>query len=900
MKKCLLLAALILVLCIPNLIAKITIESMTVCDVKNPVGVDANPYFGWKFSFNEDNLIQSGYTIYISTDSLMNKGSDFDYFLFNPSSSQNHNYIEQNSLKPATKYYWRVKVNLNNKKTVESPISTFSTGLFTNSDWAGAKWIKRECEKREDYTFFRKKFNTDEKQLKRATVYVTAVHDYELYLNGCLVGKGPGYHYPQYQYYNSFDITSLMQADENLFACHTHWYGGGQGRPKNARGFLLKAVLEYADGSSTVVGTDESWKQIENTYFITDQPKRNGEGIGFIDYIDSRNELKNWNQLSFDDSVWENASVIGEHPVAPWTGILQPNLNFIDEEEITPVSVTEIGQGKYLIDLGKVYAGMPKITFKGGNSGDVINIKGGFTLTGNTINPETNQRTKMDYSFVLSGDETVFQPFVYLGMRYLQVENSPCTLITENVKFITRHKALDFTASLFESSNEMLNQVWELMKHTIVEGSQESFVDTPTREKGGFLGDSWSTGTSAMVTMGERTMNRKALIEFITSQDQYWADGRMNAVYPNVDGGRDIPDYTQMFLFWLWDYYMQTGDKTFLKKYYPQILKVAEYVYKYEDSATGLIFNLDGGGGAYHYGIIDWPETMRYGYDVKTASRTVMDCYAYYDFEILSKIAGIIGQASDQKLYANRANKIKEEINKQLINKQGVYIDGLYADATPSKHASQHANMLPLALGIVPERNNTEVAEFVKSKKMSVGMVTLRWLLEAIGQANEGEHLIELFTNTEWDGWANCISQGATTTWESWDAITTGQSLSHPWGTVGVIGIQNYILGVKPLEPQFATFQIKPLWFGDKLKSAKGRVPTDRGAIDIEWQSNTQRYAMTINIPANTSAKVYLPAGTSKKKFVTVNGINEKYKINDGFIYLGEFGSGEYTIIREW
>ncbi len=900
MKKNIFLCALLSVLSVVNLFAQVNINSLTVCDIENPVGVESNPYFGWKIDSDISNLKQMGYVIYISSDSLRLTNNDPEIVVIDTISSQNYNYIGNVNLKPATKYFWKVKLKLSNGSEVRSSISTFATGLFSNDDWARAKWIKKDYRKREDYTFFRKDFNIGSKELIRASVYVTAVHDYELYLNGKLVGKGPGYHYPQYQYYNSFDVTSLMQANKNVFACQTHWYGGGQGRPTSERGFLLKAILEYADGSIETIRTNESWKQTENTYFITEQPRRNGEGIGFIDYIDSRNRIANWNKIDFDDSSWEYVQVVGNHPVKPWTGILQSNLNVIEEEEITPASVSEIGDGQYLIDLGKVYAGMPKITFDGGNAGDIVNIQGGFTLDGNTINQATNQRTKMGYTFVLNGKEAVFEPFVYLGMRYIQVDNSPCELNLENVKFITRHKAMDYSLSSFTSSNDMLNEVWELMKHTIVEGSQESFVDTPTREKGGFLGDSWSIGASAMAALGERTLNLKALKEFITSQDQYWPDGRMNAVYPNVDGARDIPDYTQMFLFWVWDYYMQTGDETFLRTYYPQIKKVAEYVNDYTNESTGLIHDLKGGGGAYIYGIIDWPQTMRYGYDAETSTRTIMDCYAYYDFEIMSNIAEILDKKDDQEKYAQLADAILVQINKLLINDQGVYIDGLYADAKPSTHASQHANMLPLALNIVPDENKSVVTELVKSKEMSVGMVTLRWLPEAIGQANEGEHLIELYTNTEWDGWANCISQGATTTWESWDAIEEGQSLSHPWGAVGVIGIQQYILGVKPLRPQFKTFQIKPLWFGEKLQEAKGTIPTDRGAIDIEWQTDSEAYAINIKIPVNTTAKVYLPAAASKSKSVTVNLSTKEYKIEDEFIYLGEFGSGEYSIVRSW
>jgi alpha-L-rhamnosidase len=52
---------------------------------------------------------------------------------------------------------------------------------------------------------------------------------------------------------------------------------------------------------------------------------------------------------------------------------------------------------------------------------------------------------------------------------------------------------------------------------------------------------------ATMAGYGERRLTRKAIREFVASQRRYWPDGRLNAVYPNGDGKRDIPDYTEMF-----------------------------------------------------------------------------------------------------------------------------------------------------------------------------------------------------------------------------------------------------------------------------------------------------------------------------------------------------------------
>ena len=186
---------------------------------------------------------------------------------------------------------------------------------------------------------------------------------------------------------------------------------------------------------------------------------------------------------------------------------------------------------------------------------------------------------------------------------------------------------------------------------------------------------------------------------------------------------------------------------------------------------------------------------------------------------------------------------MKQAINTNLINDNGVYIDGIYADKTQSTHVTQHSNILPYALNIAPEEKNNQIVEEIKTRKMNVGMVCLRWLIESIGKANEGEHLIDLYTNSAWDGWAKILTQGATVT----------------WGAVGLVAIQKYILGIQPLTPQHNKVQIKPLYFGDKLTFAKGTYITDKGDIYVDWVKNKNSYSLTVDIPDNMIARVYIP-----------------------------------------
>ena len=870
--------------------------NLRVCDVVNPVGTGASPFFGWFVNDPDENEIQTAYQIRVVA--ADKNGVVWDSGAVR-SGLQNHVVWGGPALKSDTQYFWQVRTwDKDGEAGDWSVPALFAVGLLENADWDEAEWIRRDSTEEDDYTRYRKKITVPQKTITRATVYISAVHKYALYLNGALVGKGPAYHYPQYQYYNAFDITAQLKSGApNQFAVFTHWFGGGQGRATSERGMIAKVVIHYADGSSKVIGTDGSWKQKKADAWSDEAKHRNrGEGVGYIETIDGRKLEPDWTQSSFDDSSWKSVSVIGAHPVAPWTGALNPDLTRIEEHEIEPASIISTGDGSCLIDLGKVYAGVPRIQFSGGKSGEKVEMLGGYALDSEgRINPQLNQSADLHFYALLNGKSFVFEPVEYVGMRYLEIKNAPMPVTKDNCRFVVRYNAMDLDASAFESSDKTLNAVWALMKHSLTTCAQEEFVDTPTREKGGFLGDAAIQSTVAMPVMNERALTERALKEYLQSMDQYWAEeGRLNAVYPNRDGGRDIPDFTQAYLVWVWNYYLETGDLDFLSKNYDHFKAIGGYLERHLDKKTGLIADLTGGKGPYEFGIVDWPASMRYGYDMVKA-RTVMNGWAYADFSVLSKIAQALGDYVDSTIYQERADALAKALN-QTVLKDGVYVDGLGADGTPSSHVSQHANIFPLALGFVPEAQRASVIEAIKERKMSVGMVVLPWLIRAIGESGDGAHLVELFTNEQWDGWAQCLAKGATCTWESWDAARTKQSLSHAWGTSGLEGYVRYILGIRILEPQYARVLIAPIDCGSRLTWARGRILTDRGMISVQWSRGADSYKMNIEIPANITASISLPVDASALSKVLLDGQNIDVECNGGNLLLKAVGSGAHSI----
>lgn len=882
--------------------------NLRVQDVAEPVGIGARPTFGWIVQDADSDAIQSRYQILVAT-TLANLNADSaDVWDSSAVTSRQQNQIAYAGppLRSNQRYFWKVRTwDQDLAVSAYSAPASFSVGLLANADWSPARWIKRNTTAADDYSYFRKSLTLPNKTVRRATAYLSSAHKYALYINGNLVGKGPSYHHPQFQYYNAYDISAALRPNAvHVFAVFNHWFGGGQGRAASSRGLIFKAIIEYSDGSSTTVVSDSSWRQSQASSWVTGQPQRNGEGVGYVERIDARNLMANWNSPTFSDAKWSTATSIGAHPVAPWINPLAPDLSRIVETEVAPVSVTAKGGGKYLIDLGRVYAGVPRIAFSGGVSGTVVAMRGGYALNAaGEIDPARNQATNMAYAAVLSGRAFVFEPAEYLGMRYFQIDNAPMAVSSANFKFIRRHHTVDPARSTFTSSDATLNAVWDLMKHSLLLGAQEQFLDTPTREKGSFLGDAAIQSHAAMLTMAERVLTRKTLQEFIQSMSHYWSavgdTGRINAVYPNNDGARDIPDYTQAYLPWAWAYYMETGDRSFLSDHYARFKQVADYVHRHLDPATGLITNLAGGTAAYQYGIVDWPASMRFGYDMTTTARTVINCWAYLDADVMAQIADVLGYSSDRELYRSRAEALKAAINARLRNGSGVYVDGLTASGLPSSGVSQHANMFPLALGIVPPEQFTSVLNHVKERKMSVGMVTVQWLVRALGQADQGPALLDLYTNANNLGWARCLQRGATATWESWTSdVASNESLSHPWGAAGLDGYVRYILGVQPLRPQHELVRIQPLDFDDQLDAASGSVPTDRGDIAVSWTRSSAGFVMQLSLPSNVRALVYVPKAGLAGNRVIVDGHERIGSDAGNYLSLGQIGSGTHTVER--
>ncbi|MDS0300641.1 glycoside hydrolase family 78 protein [Halogeometricum sp. S1BR25-6] len=836
-----------------------------------PLGIDeTNPCLRWRVETDRKGAKQTAFRVLVaSTRERLDDDEGDAWDTGKRTTSRPAVEYDGAPLTAEGRYHWKVRVWDETGTAGEwSDAATWEMGPLAADDWE-ASWIRRPEDgefERGQFSYFRREIAFDA-AVERARVHVSAGHQYALSVNGSVVDRGQSFAYPDYQYYKTVEVTDALNAGENALGVLHTWNGEGQGRPEGEPGLLLRLVAELADGSRRVVTTDGSWRTREGPW--TDAPLRNGEIAEPVEVVDQRRRPEGWSRPGFDDAAWDTVDVVGEHPAGPWERLVAQNRG-IERRAVAPESVERLDSGALVFDFGRVYAGVPVVRFESGTDSRRVEMRAGYRreADGSVSADEGTQWTDMRYACVQRDGEQTFRPFHYLGLRYLQVDDPGEDLSPDQVEVIARHNEVpDPHAATFESSNETVDEVFELARHSALYGSQEQFVDTPTREKGQFLMDALNISRVTTRAFGERRLSRQAIEEFVQSHYRYWAEsGRLNAVYPNGDGRRDIPDFTESFPEWVWRYYLVSDDRTLLETAYPVVRAVADYVVRHVDEETGLVTNLSGGeGGPYEEGIVDWPAEMRYGYDRAWPARTTVNLLGVNALARAERIGAELGRPDPELAYFRRRCEALESAVVDRLFDGDLFVDGADAEGA-SEHASQHANALALAFGVVPEGAIDRVADHVADAGMRMGPMMVPWLLQAFEASDRPAAMVDLLTDPADDGWANILAQGGTFTWETWhcrdedlpDDERRNRSESHAMGATVLAYVQRVLLGVEFDDAAVGRVRVRPPT--DGLESASGRVPTEYGPLRAAWERTDGEFSLSLTIPWNVEATVLLPA----------------------------------------
>lgn len=443
-----------------------------------------------------------------------------------------------------------------------------------------------------------------------------------------------------------------------------------------------------------------------------------------------------------------------------------------------------------------------------------------------------------------------FPPLV--PFRYAEIEGAQESISAENVEQLSFNTYWDDEASSFDSNHDILNQVWDLCKYSIKATTFNGLYVDGDRERIPYEADAYLNQLSHYTTDREFAIARRTIEYFMK-----------NPTWPT--------EWQQHVALLIHADYMYTGNTELIERYYDALKHKTLFELSNEDGlitstkVTPEFMNKLGFSDGYKKpltDIVDWPPANFNG--SKTPGEldgfvfkpysTVINSFFYENMKIMAQFAKILGKTQEVLDFELRAAKAKKAVNEQMFDKErGVYVDGIGTD-----HASLHANMMPLAFGLVPEEYYESVVNYVKSRGMACSVYGSQFLMDGLYNAGEADYALDLLTDTSDRSWYNMIKIGSTITLESWDnQYKNNLDWNHAWGAVPANVIPRGLWGIKPKTPGFGVTSIKPQM--SKLKSSVIEVPTVRGTIKGHYTHNGARLqTYVIEIPGNMVAEFSL------------------------------------------
>lgn len=531
-----------------------------------------------------------------------------------------------------------------------------------------------------------------------------------------------------------------------------------------------------------------------------------------------------------------------------------------------PVSISEVESGTYLVDFGKVAFGnlvltgaqdtRARVTVHFGESledgrvdrtppGNVRYRDTRATLVGDTpkrIAPGRNEKnTRPGDASTPPAIRTPREWDVVIPFRWVEIEGFPGTLQAANVSRNAAYlSAWNDAASDFRSSSDLLNRIWSLSRDSIKATTFAGLYVDGDRERIPYEGDAYLNQISHYYTDYDKQMARDTFDHLLR-----------HPTWPT--------EWASHMVFMAHADWMHNADSEWIRQRY-DLLKTKLLLPR--SRPDGLIESDDD---QIRKGdLVDWPPGERDGY-VFSSVNTVVNAFHLRTLALMSELATAIGNVDDARYYTDIYDRTYASFQAELFStERRLYRDGLATD-----HSALHANLFPLAFGLVPEDRKDAVTAWLAEQDMRCSVYAAQYLLQALLQNGEATRALELVTAQGNRSWRHMVESDATITWEAWDAqYKPNLDWNHAWGAAPANLLPRYVLGVEPLEPGWSAARIRPT--PANLEFASGTVPTPGGAVAVHWQM-TPAFQLDLELPTTMEGQLQVPV-TPGSSEVTING----------------------------
>jgi alpha-L-rhamnosidase len=801
---------------------------------------------------------------------------------------------------------------------------------------------------------FRKTFALD-KEIKSAKIYSSSLGAYEMFVNGERVGTEneegqmvynelkPGWtDYTKTVQYNSHDITKLLAVGDNAIGAYVTpgWWKGdiAHGKyPNPELCFIAKAVIEYTDGTTTTIATDNSWLSSSSG------PIRMAEIYDGITY-DARKE-SNWNKPGYDDSGWFQTAISNrfQGQIIAFVG---PHVQVRPEMRQLPESITiyegstdngtthgaintvqtvtgneEIQLNKdqtAVYDMSQNMVVWVKLTAKAAEGtkltirfGEMLNDDGsaarGNDGPAGSIYTANLRGARATIDYICKGDPLgeTFEPMLtFFGFRYCEISTSEDVTIESFTGEVVG--SVNEEGSSMATSNQRVNQLYQ----NVIWGQRCNFLSIPTDcpqrdERLGWTGDTQIFSRAATYNADVASFFHKWMGDMRDSQRD---DGAFPSVAPHSWVGYGQGAWAEAGIIVPWNVYLMYGDTTIVSDNFEAMEKYMEF-----------LANQAGGGYSYNGAGTDYGDWVAYEH---TDKRYVSVCYYAYAAQLMEKMSAALshqeGDAYAQKStdYQTLYQNIKDEFQVRYVRTDGSL-----------KQTSQTANLLALKLDLFPDEEARENAiaylnQKIKNNgyKLSTGFVGTGILNQTLSETGSIGMAYNLLLQRGNPSWLYSVDQGATTIWERWDSYT----IEDGFQDVGMNSFNHYAYGAvsewmfrfmagieaDETKPGFKHIILRPMPDfrinipndQERITSVDATYNSYYGPISSSWQQSEEReFTYSVEVPANTTATLYFPIKTDDDNPIfegeqpaeEAEGVT-LVKIEDGKAIF-ELGSGSYT-----
>lgn len=693
--------------------------------------------------------------------------------------------------------------------------------------------------------FFRKAFAAE--KTAQAEIVITATGFYRLFVNGRDVTKGvlaPYISSPDdLIYYDRYDVSGDLVEGENVVAVLLG--NGFQNDPggaiwdfekapwRGAPSFAMRLSLTAADGSTTELESDESFRVCDSPILFDDY--RCGE------VYDARLEKEGYLCAGFDDGALGHAMRVASPRGEKRLCTAEPVRVY---KELKPVSVSRQGEG-WRYDFGENGAGICRLDIDAA-PGQRITLRYGEWLKDGELcldNIRFPQQSELQKDFVQksvyicrAGRQTHVPSFIFNGFRYVLVEGITEEQATDALLTCLRTSSLTEQAGAFACSDEVINQIQAATLRSDASNFHFFPTDCPQREKNGWTADASLSAEQLLLNFRpERSYKEWMRSIFKALNDK----GQLPGIVPTGGWGYhwgNGPAWDNVLVNLPYYTYLYRGDREMLEELSTPLMRYLNYLFTRLDE-RGLM----------EIGLGDWcqPGVGAADYD---APLVVTDTTLTYDIAVKAAfIYDVLGQEPQRQFALALAQRVKVAFREHLLDLESGEVQG----------NTQTGQAMAIYYGLLTEEEKRKAFALLlrliddADGHFNTGVLGGKVIYRVLAENGEVDLAYHMIVRPDYPSYGNWIRRGATTLWEDFQPEGGPvHSLNHHfWGDVSA-WFYLYLAGIRvnPTGRDVSHVDIRPL-FPRGLDSVTAHHDAPNGRIAVRWE-RTGEHQLLLHIEA--------------------------------------------------